>query len=397
MKQVIRTAIASSLALAATQAVGLAQQIYLNEIYASHSGTDFYEFIELKSAPNRSLDNIVVLIVEGDWSATSNEGTLDRVWDLTGYSTDANGYFLLGDTNLAMGAASMAPDFDIGLQDRLENGTNTFYVVDAGSAANVAALVAANGTDVDPDLDGITIIPTLSTILDSLGLVDGGINQVPPAFPDVVYDSAPIAGPDGVGTGAFLPGGVFRGLDAPNGWCADFLDFNEPGNQFEPRERGANRQLLHRRHDHQRLHGDHGLHRHPEPRARPGRLHRHLQRHRRPEELDHLLQHRGTEHGLVGHEHELPVRQDAATTHAVGHDRRHRGSVRRHHEPRLLQLHHRGEPRWSRHALRPGQPSVVPVLVPRSAEPEDDDALGRTRSDLHSLTSTGWSSAANGA
>ncbi|MCC7014190.1 MAG: hypothetical protein IT454_16650 [Planctomycetes bacterium] len=235
MKQVIRTAIASSLALAATQAVGLAQQIYLNEIYASHSGTDFYEFIELKSAPNRSLDNIVVLIVEGDWSATSNEGTLDRVWDLTGYSTDANGYFLLGDTNLAMGAASMAPDFDIGLQDRLENGTNTFYVVDAGSAANVAALVAANGTDVDPDLDGITIIPTLSTILDSLGLVDGGINQVPPAFPDVVYDSAPIAGPDGVGTGAFLPGGVFRGLDAPNGWCADFLDFNEPGNQFEPR------------------------------------------------------------------------------------------------------------------------------------------------------------------
>lgn len=229
MKQLIRTALTTAAALSALQAASFAQQVYLNEIYASHSGTDLFEFIELKGPAGQSLDNHVVLIVEGDWSSTSNEGTLDRAWDLTGFSFDSNGYFVLGNTGV------VAKDFDIGLQDRLENGTNTYYLVDAGTAGNVAALLAAVGTDVDPDLDGITTIPTLSTILDSVGLVDGGINQVPPAFPDVVYDGASIQGPDGVGTGAFLPGGIFRGLDAPAPWCPDFLDFNEPTNQFEPR------------------------------------------------------------------------------------------------------------------------------------------------------------------
>ncbi|MEY3497478.1 MAG: hypothetical protein RLZZ325_485, partial [Pseudomonadota bacterium] len=46
------------------QAGAFAQQIYLNELYISHSGTDNFEFIELKTTPGRSLDNIVVLVVE---------------------------------------------------------------------------------------------------------------------------------------------------------------------------------------------------------------------------------------------------------------------------------------------------------------------------------------------
>jgi hypothetical protein len=239
MKNAIRTTLAAAAALVATQASSFAQQIYLNEIYASHSGTDLYEFIELKSAPARSLDNIVVIIVEGDWSSSGNEGTCDRVWDLTGYSTGATGHFVLGTTGLNGGGAPAVPDFDIGLQDRIENGSNTFYLIDAGSPANVASLVALLGTDVDPDNDGITVIPTLGTILDSVGLVDGGINQVSPAFPDRIYDNAIQVGPEGVGTSAFLPAGCFRGLDAPSGWCPEFLDFNEAANALEPRTPGT--------------------------------------------------------------------------------------------------------------------------------------------------------------
>lgn len=239
MKNAIRTTLAAAAALVATQASSFAQQIYLNEIYASHSGTDFYEFIELKSAPARSLDNIVVIIVEGDWSATSNEGTCDRVWDLTGYTTSATGHFVLGNSGLNGGGAPAVPDYIIGTQDRIENGSNTFYLIDAGSPANVASLVALLNTDVDPDDDGITVIPTLGTILDSLALVDGGINQVSPNFPDRIYDNAIQVGPEGVGTGAFLPGGCFRGLDAPAGWCAEFLDFNEAANALEPRTPGT--------------------------------------------------------------------------------------------------------------------------------------------------------------
>ncbi|MBM3987369.1 MAG: hypothetical protein FJ294_05370 [Planctomycetes bacterium] len=240
MKNFLRTSLAAAAALVATQAGAFAQQIYLNELYISHSGTDLYEFIELKTTPGRSLDNIVVLVVEGDWSASGNEGTLDRVWDLTGYTVPASGLFVLGSSGLQNSvAAPFTADFNFGTQDRLENGSDTFYVVDAGSSANVAALNAKLNQDVDPDNDGITDIPTLSTILDHCAVVDGGINQVAPNFPDRIYDGAIQLGPEGVGTTAFLPGGVFRGIGAPAPWCADFLDFNEAANALEPRTPGA--------------------------------------------------------------------------------------------------------------------------------------------------------------
>ena len=244
MKNLLRTSLVTAAALVASQAGAFAQQIYLNELYISHSGTDNFEFIELKTTPGRSLDNIVVLVVEGDWSASSNEGTLDRAWDLTGYTVPASGLFVLGTNTLATNvAAPFTANYNFGTAtstaDRLENGSNTFYVVDAGSPANVAALVAAVNTDVDPDNNGITTIPTLSTILDSCAVVDGGINQVAPNFPDRIYDGAIQLGPEGVGTTAFLPGGVFRGIGAPAPWCADFLDFNEAANALEPRTPGA--------------------------------------------------------------------------------------------------------------------------------------------------------------
>jgi hypothetical protein len=56
--------------------------VHLNEIYASHSGTDTLEFIELVGPPGSSLTGYLVLIVEGEGAAA---GTLDRAWDLTGF------------------------------------------------------------------------------------------------------------------------------------------------------------------------------------------------------------------------------------------------------------------------------------------------------------------------
>ena len=268
MKKFIRTASAASLALAATQTAGFAQQVHFNEMYVSHSGTDFYEYIELIGAPGTSLDNYVVCVVEGDYGTTGSEpGKLDRAWDLTGYSIPLDGYFVLGDTNLAMGmggTCACPPDFDIGAQDRIENGTDTIYLVNCGSPANTAALVAQINTDIDaanaPDDDLITTIPTLGTIEDIVGLVDCGYYYIyntgtcsPNAALDRVYDGAPIMPIDGVCAdpasanppltscqqGGFLPGGIFRGLDYPAPWCSDLLDFNEVANQFEPRTPGA--------------------------------------------------------------------------------------------------------------------------------------------------------------
>ncbi len=208
-------------------------QIAFNEIYVSHSGTDFFEFIELKGPANASLDNIVVCVVEGEGSL-ANQGTLDRAWDLTGFTIPADGYFVLGLAGVAtrdfqiFGPNAGTPD-----QDALENGTETFYLIDAGSNANVLAIQALLGTDIDPDNDGITTLPTLGTFLDLVGLADGGINTGTPL--ETIFDGAPVQGPDT----NFLPAGIFRGLDFPNAWCPEYLDFNEPANQFQPRTPGT--------------------------------------------------------------------------------------------------------------------------------------------------------------
>lgn len=196
----------------------VAPAIALNEIYASHSGTDDREFIEIIGPPGGSLDGIVVMIVEGDDFTT---GFLDNAWDLTGMSFGLDGYFVLGN------AAVIGSDLNLGPQDTLENGTATFYVV---HSANPAAILAAVGTDLDPQNDGVSTVPALGTILDLVAFVDGGITAG-----DVAYDGAVQFGPDGT----FGPSGVFRAGDYPGDWCNLFLDFDADLNQFQPRTPGS--------------------------------------------------------------------------------------------------------------------------------------------------------------
>ncbi|KAA3608752.1 MAG: hypothetical protein DWQ01_11630 [Planctomycetota bacterium] len=189
-----------------------------NEIYASHSGVDDREFIELIGVPGLDLDGFMVLIVEGDGLAA---GTLDDAWDLTGFLVPADGYFVLGDAIVANA------DFIIGPDNIIENGTETFYLV---KTSNPAAILALVGTSVDPEGDGATEIPCLvDDLVEVVAMTDGDTG-------DRVYDGALSIslGPDG----SFFPAGIFRGNDFPNPWCADFLDFDPIANANEPRTPG---------------------------------------------------------------------------------------------------------------------------------------------------------------
>ena len=57
---------------------------------------------------------------------------------------------------------------------------------------------------------------------------------------DNAYDGAQLLGPAQFSpTGFFFPPGIFRGGDAPNPWCAAFLDFDPDVNLAEPRTPGA--------------------------------------------------------------------------------------------------------------------------------------------------------------
>ena len=156
-----------------------AQDLYLNEIYASHASTDDQEFIELYGTGGASLDDIMVLIVEGDGGGAGN---LDRAWDLSGNVMPGDGYFVLGVDAVANN------DFNIGTDNQVENGTETIYLL---AAANVGAVTSLLGSDLDSDNDGVydagLEISGLGTILDVVAMVDSGYGSG-----DQVYDGATV-------------------------------------------------------------------------------------------------------------------------------------------------------------------------------------------------------------
>jgi hypothetical protein len=196
----------------------------LNEIYASHSGTDNLEFIEIIGTPGASLDNVMVLVVEGEQPVA---GTLDRAWDLTGYTMPGDGYFVLGDT------AVTAKDYDLGSDNNLENGTSIYYLILATNPSTVLGLV---GTLLDADQDcaydaGMEIT-SLGLIMDLVALVDDDVSN------DCIYDNATAIGPDP--QGPWFPAGIWRDADYPGAWCRNYyLDFDPIVNQTFPSTAGS--------------------------------------------------------------------------------------------------------------------------------------------------------------
>ena len=199
--------------------------VHLNEIYASMSGTDSLEFIELVGPPGFPLTGMWVLIVEGDTGALA--GTLDRAWDLAGFVIPPSGHFLMGNT------AVPGKDYDLsasspplGPADRIENSSESFYLV----MAPPASLNPMINTQIDPDGDGVLNLQCspVNRVIDSVGIWDGGLG-------DRMFDAnASTTGPDGT----FFPAGIYRGNDYPNPWCPNFLDFI-PGGTNQPQTPGA--------------------------------------------------------------------------------------------------------------------------------------------------------------
>ena len=73
----------------------LSAQIVINEIDADQSSSDTAEFIELYSSnPNTSLDGYILVFFNG-----SNDSSYKTI-DLAGLSTDANGFFVLGNAGV---------------------------------------------------------------------------------------------------------------------------------------------------------------------------------------------------------------------------------------------------------------------------------------------------------
>ncbi|NAS30602.1 T9SS type A sorting domain-containing protein [Flavobacteriaceae bacterium R38] len=112
--------------------------VFINEIDADTPGTDTMEFIELYDGGmgNTALDGLVVVLYNGSNNLSYN------VFDLDGFTTNANGYFVLGNTDV--------PNVSLVFgSNGLQNGADAvaLYTGDAASFPNGTAITTDNLID----------------------------------------------------------------------------------------------------------------------------------------------------------------------------------------------------------------------------------------------------------
>lgn len=116
--------------------LGASAQVVINEVDADQAGTDAAEFIELYGAPGTSLDGLVVVFFNG-----SNDMSY-AAYDLDGFTTDANGLFVLGNA----GVNGVQIEFP---GNSLQNGADAvaIYTGNATDWATAAMVTSANLVD----------------------------------------------------------------------------------------------------------------------------------------------------------------------------------------------------------------------------------------------------------
>jgi predicted extracellular nuclease len=139
-------------------------EVIINEVDADTDGTDVLEFVELYDGGegNTSLDGLTLVFYNG------SVDTAYAAYDLDGFSTDANGYFLLGN-------AAVVPTPSIVFADNfLQNGADAvaLYQDDAVNFPNGTAVTTTNL------LDAIVYDTSDADDLELLVLLNAGQPQV---------------------------------------------------------------------------------------------------------------------------------------------------------------------------------------------------------------------------
>ena len=89
----------------------LFSQVVINEVDGDNPGTDFEEFIELKSTlPNFSLDGYVLVFYNAGSSAPYSGTQSYYAFDLDGYTTDINGIIHIGNSQVSPAPAGNIPN-----------------------------------------------------------------------------------------------------------------------------------------------------------------------------------------------------------------------------------------------------------------------------------------------
>lgn len=170
--------------------------VVLNELRVDQSGSDTDEFVEFYSDVGMSLNGLSFLILQ-------DNGSIDGVVDLSGFSIGANDVFLVAE-NATLPTSGATADLVATLN--LENGENSSYLL-------VDGFSGAQGDDLDTDDDGVfDVTLPWTSLLDGIALIDDEETILTGGPEDINY--GPVLGISVVGPdGPFYPGHVFASVD----------------------------------------------------------------------------------------------------------------------------------------------------------------------------------------
>ncbi len=188
--------VAAGAALAPSALAATGDPVLINEVLASHTGTDDTGYVELFGTPGTVLDGLSLIVVEGD--AGASQGAIDRRIDFgPGDVIGSNGFFLVGNPAGLSANYGVTPNLTVA-NNFLENSSETIALVETSSIAGATV----GGGEV---------------VRDSIALTDGDAG-------DVAFFGAPELGPDGP---FFLAGArrVTDGVDTDAAADWVFADF----------------------------------------------------------------------------------------------------------------------------------------------------------------------------
>ena len=221
MNQIKSFVVTAAFALASLASANA--QIYINEIFFNPAGTDApNEYIELRGTPGLTVGSgTYLLFLEGDNPTTPSTtpgvrpGDIGGIFDLSGKSFGNNGYMVLRqftspysvNADASAYTATSASWGGLGFNTSatvagdIENISFTAMIVTTGGAAPVW------GAQLDTNNDGFLELAAGWSILDSIGVGDGGTT-------DRLY-------------GAVNFSGAASGSVTSNGGLLQYLNFNE--------------------------------------------------------------------------------------------------------------------------------------------------------------------------
>ncbi len=146
----------------------LSAQLLLNEVYVNPPGSDDpFEFIELRGTPGTTLNNIYVVVFEGD---SASAGNSDLVIPLNHVTIGSNGLILICSTlgyPIVNAATTVKDTLSFGIPGGiLENGNTSFVVL-------FSPLPILSGVDYDTNNDGVLDLPTGAVMQDAVGWNNG--------------------------------------------------------------------------------------------------------------------------------------------------------------------------------------------------------------------------------